>query len=215
MKDILLKYFPQLQENQLNQFKQLSEIFPEWNNKVNCVSRKDIDNLFVNHILHSLSISAFFDFPTNITIADIGTGGGFPGIPLAILRPDIKFDLVDSIGKKILVVKDISEQLELKNVSAINTRAQLLPQKYDFVVSRAVTSFPDFYIMVKNIIKLETNHNKQGILYLKGGDFEDEIKGFSNYQVWNISEVFDYEHFETKKIIYLPVLKKKLNKILG
>ncbi len=215
MNDILLKYFPQLKENQLQQFAQLAEIFPEWNNKVNCVSRKDIENLFVNHILHSLSISKFFNFPSGVNIADIGTGGGFPGIPLAILHPENNFDLVDSIGKKILVVKDIAERLNLHNVTAINSRAEQLNCKYDFVVSRAVTAFPDFYLLVKNIIKAETEHCKQGILYLKGGDFENEISGFSNIHVWNISESFDYEHFETKKIIYLPVLKKKSNKILG
>lgn len=215
MNDILLKYFPQLKENQLYQYAQLSEIFPEWNNKVNCVSRKDIENLFVNHILHSLTISKLFVFPDGINIADIGTGGGFPGIPLAIMHPQIHFDLVDSIGKKILVVKDISERLGLENVTAINTRAEQLPKKYDFVVSRAVTAFPDFYAMVKNIIKTETEHNRQGILYLKGGDFENEISGFGNIQLWKISEHFDYEHFETKKLIYLPVHKKKSNKILG
>jgi 16S rRNA (guanine527-N7)-methyltransferase len=215
MNDILLKYFPQLKENQLQQFAQLMVIFPEWNNKVNCVSRKDIENLFVHHILHSLSISKFFSFPAGVNIADIGTGGGFPGIPLAILHPENNFDLVDSIGKKILVVKDIAEKLNLNNVTAINSRAEQLNCKYDFVVSRAVTAFPDFYILVKNIIKTETEHDKQGILYLKGGDFENEISGFSNIYVWNISESIDYEHFETKKIIYLPVHKKKSNKILG
>jgi len=209
MKTTLLKYFPDLNENQLNSFTQLLEIFPEWNNKVNCISRKDIENLFVNHILHSLSIAKVFNFADNTTIADIGTGGGFPGIPLAIMFPEVKFDLVDSIGKKITVVKDISEQLGLKNVTAINTRAELLPCKYDFVVSRAVTSFPEFYKIVKDIIKTDSTDGKHGVIYLKGGDFSNEISGFNNIQLFEISNIFDFEYFETKKIIYLPIIKKK------
>lgn len=212
MKDILLKHFPDLSEQQLNQYALLETIFPEWNNKVNCVSRKDIDNLFINHILHSLSIAVKFKFEESQNIADIGTGGGFPGIPLAIMFPQANFDLVDSIGKKIKVVQDIVEQLGLKNANAINARAESLPQKYDFVISRAVTSFPEFYSIVKRIILAQTKHNQQGIIYLKGGDFENELKAFNNYALYDIHEFFDYEYFETKKIIYLHVNKKKLKK---
>lgn len=209
MEQILLQHFPELSENQLNQFKTLASIFPEWNNKVNCVSRKDIDNLFINHILHSLSIAKKFKFDKTHCVADIGTGGGFPGIPLAIMFPQTKFDLVDSIGKKIMVVKEIATELKLENVNGVNARAESLPEKYDFVVSRAVTSFHDFFMLVRNIILKKTEHNTQGIIYLKGGDFENELKSFNNFQIYNIQEFFDYEYFETKKIIYLPVNKKK------
>lgn len=212
MKNILLNYFPNLSEHQLNQYALLEKIFPEWNNKVNCISRKDIDNLFINHILHSLSIAIKFKFDKSHHIADIGTGGGFPGIPLAIMFPQTNFDLVDSIGKKIKVVEDIVEQLGLKNVKPINARAESLPPKYDFIISRAVTSFPEFYAMVKSIILTQTNHNQQGIIYLKGGDFENELKPFNNFELYNIHEFFDYEYFQTKKIIYLQVNKKKLKK---
>ncbi|MDD3685451.1 MAG: 16S rRNA (guanine(527)-N(7))-methyltransferase RsmG [Bacteroidales bacterium] len=209
MEQILLQHFPDLSENQINQFKTLASIFPEWNNKVNCVSRKDIDNLFTNHILHSLSIAKKFEFNKKHCVADIGTGGGFPGIPLAIMFPHTQFDLVDSIGKKIMVVKEIAKDLKLENVNGINARAESLPEKYDFVVSRAVTSFYDFFMLVRNIILKKTEHNSQGIIYLKGGDFENELKSFNNFQIYDIQEFFDYEYFETKKIIYLPVNKKK------
>jgi 16S rRNA (guanine527-N7)-methyltransferase len=215
MKERLKEYFPDLSENQLNQYLQLAEIFPEWNSKVNCVSRKDIDNLFVNHILHSLSIAKYFKFPAGTKVADIGTGGGFPGIPLAIMFPNVKFDLVDSIGKKIMVVKDISERLELQNVEAINLRAEQLPDEYDFIVSRAVTAFPQFVSMVKSKIKYPTEHSMQGVIYLKGGEFENEIAGFCNTTIFDISEVFDYEYFTTKKIIYLPIIKKSQKKFLN
>lgn len=215
MKDRLLSIFPELSVNQLNQYDQLAKIFPEWNSKVNCISRKDIDNLFVNHILHSLSIAKFFRFPAGTIVADIGTGGGFPGIPLAIMFPDVQFDLVDSIGKKIVVVKDIAEKLGLTNVEAINMRAEQLPKEYDFIISRAVTAFPEFVSMVKSKIKYPTEHKLQGIIYLKGGEFDNEIAGFANITVFNISEVFDFEHFETKKIIYLPIIKKNLKKFLN
>ena len=215
MQEVLLKYFPQINQTQLKQFEQLEIIFPEWNNKINCISRKDIDNLFVNHILHSLSIAVKFNFDKTHSIADLCTGGGFPGIPLAIMFPQTKFDLIDSIAKKISVVSAIKEQLDLQNITAINARAETLMPKYDFVVSRAVTAFPKFYNIAKNIILSKTEHNKQGIIYLKGGNFDEELKNFKNFQIYNISELFDYEYFETKKIIYLPISQKKQQKFLN
>ena len=213
MRQELIDLFPELSDLQLNQYEKLLEIFPVWNDKVNCVSRKDISNLFVNHVLHSLSIAMFFRFPPNSRVADVGTGGGFPGIPLAIMFPEIKFDLIDSIGKKVNVVSNIANELGLTNITAIKSRAELLPCHYDFVVSRAVTAFPSFVQIVRGMILGENSDGKQGILYLKGGDFDDELKGFSNYSIYNIRERLDYEYFDTKKIIYLPISKKKLKKV--
>ncbi|MCK9256419.1 MAG: 16S rRNA (guanine(527)-N(7))-methyltransferase RsmG [Bacteroidales bacterium] len=210
MQEVLLKYFPKLNPTQLEQFKNLEKVFPEWNNKINCISRKDIDNLFIHHILHSLSIALKFEFDETHTIADIGTGGGFPGLPLAIMFPKAKFDLVDSIAKKITVVSAMKNELNLQNVNAINSRAEILKPKYDFVISRAVTAFPNFYNLVKNIILSKTKHNKQGIIYLKGGNFDEELKEFKNFKIFNIYELMNYQHFETKKMIYLPVNKKTL-----
>jgi len=215
MKSVLLEHFPNLSEVQLNQLFTFAQIFPEWNDKINCISRKDIENLFVNHILHSLSIAKLFYFPEGTVIADIGTGGGFPGIPLAIMFPDAEFDLVDSIGKKIIVVKSIIEKLKLNNVSAKCSRAESLPEKYDVVVSRAVTSFPKFYQLVHHIIRKNAKSDINGIIYLKGGDFSNEISKFKKIQVYNIIEHMKYDYFETKKIIYLPINKKSEIKVLN
>lgn len=210
MEEILLRYFPNISEIQLKQYNLLVDIFPEWNQKVNLISRKDIENLFEHHILHSLAIAKIFKFETGTRIIDIGTGGGFPGIPLAIMFPDAEFDLVDSIGKKITVVDEISKSLNLKNVKAIKARAELLPAKYDFVVSRAVTAFPDFIKISNNLFRDKKNISNQGIIYLKGGDFEDELADFKNVKLYNIHDFFESDFFETKKIIYLPK-KLKIN----
>ena len=214
MKSVLLEHFPNLTKAQLDQYHKLAEIFPIWNEKINCISRKDIENLFINHILHSLSIAKIFQFSKGTSISDIGTGGGFPGIPLAIMFPDAKFDLVDSIGKKITVVKNLIEALNLQNVSAINARAETLPCNYDVVISRAVTSFPEFYKMVKPILKNNSEVNPNGIIYLKGGDFQNEISGFNKIQIYNITDYLKFDYFETKKIIYLPINKKSEIKVL-
>lgn len=208
MKEVLLNFFPNLSEYQIEKYIKLSDSFQKWNDKLNLISRKDIDNLFIHHILHSLSIAKVLSFGPNINIIDIGTGGGFPGIPLAIMFPDAKFDLVDSIGKKISAVAEIADYLDLKNIKAIKSRAELLPANYDFVISRAVTSFPEFYKISKNLFRKNNNINEQGILYLKGGDFENELVDFKNIKVYNIYDFFKLDFFETKKIIYLP---KKTN----
>ncbi|HNQ69202.1 MAG TPA: 16S rRNA (guanine(527)-N(7))-methyltransferase RsmG [Bacteroidales bacterium] len=215
MKSILLEHFPDLSNVQLDQYKKFAEIFPLWNQRINCISRKDIDNLFINHILHSLSIAKVFNFSKETTIADIGTGGGFPGIPLAIMFPDVNFDLVDSIGKKTTVVKNISEELNLNNIKAINTRAETLDCKYNVIISRAVTSFPEFYKMVKHILLNKPEFEPNGIIYLKGGDFQNEISGFSKIQIFNIIDYLKFDYFETKKIIYLPINKKSEIKVLN
>ena len=171
------------------------------NEKINVVSRKDTDNIFEHHILHSMAIAKVKQFKPNELVLDVGTGGGFPGIPLAIMFPETKFTLVDSIEKKIKVVKGISESLQLANVEAMKIRAELLPPKYDCIVSRAVTAFPDFVKMTRNV--LNPKSTEHSIIYLKGGDFDDELKGMKNYSVTNISDFFAEEFFETKKIIYL------------
>ena len=207
--DIIKKYFPNLKPAQNNQFENLGLLVNDWNEKINVISRKDIEALYEKHILHSLSIAKIIHFRPGTAILDVGTGGGFPGIPLAILFPDCLFVLIDSIGKKIKVVQDIAEKLELENVTAIQTRAEEVKEMFDFVVSRAVTSFPDFVGLVKkNVSKNQKNSRPNGIIYLKGGDFQDEIKPFKQIaEVTEIKLFFDEPFFETKKIVYLPVNK--------
>lgn len=205
--DIIHKYFPDLTEKQINQFQLLQILYEDWNNKINVISRKDIDQLYERHILHSAAIAKIIHFIPNTTILDVGTGGGFPGIPLSILFPDCKFHLTDSIGKKIKVVQEISNALGLKNVNSEQIRAENIEAKYDFIVSRAVAAFPEFYSWVENKIKKDSrNELKNGILYLKGGDLDEELKNFkSKIKTFNISEFFTESFFETKKVIYLPI----------
>lgn len=205
--EIILKYFPELSEEQKRKFLLLQELYEEWNNKINVISRKDIDQLYERHVLHSLSIAKVIQFKPNTKILDIGTGGGFPGIPLAILFPECKFHLVDSIGKKIKVVQEVSSALDLKNIKAEQIKAKQIRDTYDFIVSRAVTAFPVFYNWVRKKVNQESqNKLKNGILYLKGGDLEEELKKFkSRISSFEISEFFTESFFETKKIIYLPI----------
>ena len=204
MHQIILKYFPDLTEVQVNQFAQLGQQYRDWNEKINVISRKDIDSLYERHILHSLAIAKYTQFADGSTILDVGTGGGFPGIPLAILFPNCSFVLVDSVGKKITVVNGVAEAIGLKNVVGIHSRVEALSQKFDFVVSRAVTAFPDFVNFVKaRISPVQKNSISNGILYLKGGDFDDELATFKKRViVTNISDYFEGEFFETKKIIH-------------
>ena len=201
MQGKIRKYFPELTDAQIEKIVGLESLVREWNEKINVISRKDTDNIFVHHILHSMAIAKVKQFKADELVLDVGTGGGFPGIPLAIMFPETKFTLVDSIEKKIKVVKGISESLGLNNVEAMKIRAELLPPKYDCIVSRAVTAFPDFVKMTRSV--LNPRSTERSIIYLKGGDFEDELKGMKNYSITNISNFFDEEFFETKKIIYL------------
>ena len=201
MLEKIKEYFPELTDVQVDHLVELETLVREWNEKINVISRKDTDNIFVHHILHSMAIAKVKQFKPDELVLDVGTGGGFPGIPLAIMFPETKFTLVDSIEKKIKVVKGISESLGLANVEAMKIRAELLSPKYDCIVSRAVTAFPDFVKMTRNVLNLKSTEHS--IIYLKGGDFDEELKGMKNYSVTNISDFFDEEFFDTKKIIYL------------
>ena len=200
---LILKYFPNLTDDQIQKFKELEVLYKEWNSRINVISRKDIDDLYLKHVLHSLSIAKFISFKKNTSILDVGTGGGFPGIPLAIIFPDCNFLLVDSINKKINVVKEISNTLKLTNVSYNVIRVEKLKTKHDFIVSRAVTRMNKFRNLVKGLISNKNDNKiKNGIIYLKGGDLTDEMMNIKHQKV-NISDYFDEEFFETKKIVYL------------
>ena len=205
--DIILKYFPDLSESQKFQFAQLYSLYKEWNEKINVISRKDIDNLYINHVLHSLGIAKVISFEPGAAILDVGTGGGFPGIPLAIMFPQSQFHLVDSIGKKITVVKNVAESLGLPNVTAEQARAEQLKGEYDFIVSRAVTRLKEFYSWIHRKAKKKSTHDLfNGILYLKGGDLDEELSELKKpYQLFSLSDYFREEYFETKKIVYVPL----------
>ncbi len=202
----ILTYFPNLTENQKHQFEKLGELYHEWNAKINVISRKDIDSLYTKHVLHSLAIAKIQPFAPGTYVLDVGTGGGFPGIPLAILFPETRFYLIDVILKKITVVKAVAEALELKNVKAEQIRAENVKGDYDFIVSRAVTNMPDFVSWIKPKIKKQQKHElKNGILYLKGGDLSEELKDFPKATEYNIADFFSDEFFETKKVVHLPL----------
>jgi len=198
------RYFPNLDDQQIERFARLEELYNHWNEKINVVSRKDIDQLYTRHVLHSLSIAKIVDFKPDTQIFDVGTGGGFPGIPLAILFPEVNFLLIDSIAKKIKVVEEIKNSLGLENVTAQAIRTDNITQKFDFILGRAISNFPKFLDFVeKNIKKKGFNEIKNGIIYLKGGDFDDEINIYGKkIKVYEISNYFDDPFFETKKIVY-------------
>lgn len=206
MSDIIFRYFPDLTDVQKEQIIRLKPIYDKWNSMINVISRKDMDNFFVHHVLHSLSIARVITFLPSTTVLDVGTGGGFPGIPLAIIFPESKFTLLDSIGKKLKVVTAVCEELEIKNVTVAHRRAEEERLKYHFIVSRAVTEFSAFVkITSKNIDKSGNNKLDNGIIYLKGGDLKEELEPFKNkVKVWDIPQFFDEPFFETKKIVYLP-----------
>lgn len=204
--DEILKYFPDLTDIQIEQFQKLDFLYHDWNEKINVISRKDIDALYTKHILHSLGIAKIMKFEPGATVLDVGTGGGFPGIPLAILFPETRFYLIDVIAKKIKVVQGVVDALELKNVKAEQKRAELVKGDFDFIVSRAVTNMPDFVSWIKDKIKKQHKHTlKNGILYLKGGDLAEELKDFPNTTLYDLAEIFEDEFFETKKVVHLPL----------
>ena len=202
----IFKAFPSLTERQKQQFEKMMSLYPVWNEKINVISRKDIDNLEVNHILHSLAIARFIHFVPGSTILDIGTGGGFPGIPLAIIFPDVKFHLIDRIGKKLKVAEDVARQLGLTNVSFQHGDIGECHEKYDFVVSRAVMPQADLMKLVrKNISPLSRNAVPNGLITLKGGELEDELKSLKQSEVTSISGYFHQPFFETKKVVFTPL----------
>jgi len=204
---ILHKYFPDLSPTQIQQFEKLKELYAYWNERINVISRKDIDLLYERHVLHSLGIAKVMSFKANTAVLDVGTGGGFPGIPLAILFPEANFTLVDSIGKKIKVVNEVSEAIQLSNVKAIHQRAEEVNQKFHFVVSRAVTDFPLFYNWVRNkFLNQQFNDKPNGILYLKGGDLKVEFgKYYDKAKFYDLKDFFSEEFFETKKVVFYQV----------
>ncbi len=203
------KYFPELTAYQIKQFEQLEDLYKEWNAQINVVSRKDIDELYVRHVLHSLAIAKVQPFLEGSSVLDIGTGGGFPGIPLAILFPNTNFHLVDSIGKKIKVVNGVAESLELKNVKGSHLRAEKVNGQFDFIVSRAVTNMNDFVKWTKGKVKKKSNHElKNGILYLKGGDLTEELKNFPKATLYDLPNYFNEDFFETKKVVHIPLKYK-------
>jgi len=207
--DIIKKYFPQLTDDQILKFDQLQNIYSDWNSKINVISRKDIDEIYTRHVLHSLAIAKVQAFLPHTEVLDVGTGGGFPGIPLAILFPETQFHLVDSIGKKIKVVNEVIMALGLNNVKTTHGRAEIITTKYDFIISRAVTKMETFVPWVKKKIAKRSQHElKNGILYLKGGDLKEELSVFANAQVFLLSNYFDESFFETKKVVYLPLKYK-------
>lgn len=202
---LITHYFPNLTEDQINKFGQLRDLYEHWNAQINVISRKDLDNFYERHVLHSLAISKVMEFSPGSKVLDIGTGGGFPGIPLAILFPECEFLLVDSIGKKIKVVNGVAEALGLTNVSAEHARAEQVKEQFDFIVSRAVTAMPAFLNWTKGkFLKANNNPLKNGILYLKGGDLTEEMATVMKaVQYFNISDFYTEEFFETKKVVYV------------
>ena len=204
--DIINHYFPDLTENQITQFTKLKSLYQDWNLKINVVSRKDIDEIYMRHVLHSLGIAKVQEFLPGSEVMDVGTGGGFPGIPLAILFPETQFHLVDSIGKKIRVVNEVVEGLELTNVKTTNDRVENVPGQYDFIVSRAVAQMETFVRWVKGHIKKKSTHDrKNGILYLKGGDLSEELAPYTTAEVISLTKFYQEDFFETKKVVYLPM----------
>jgi 16S rRNA (guanine527-N7)-methyltransferase len=207
--DILLKYFQNLTEEQKLQFSKLGDVYTEWNAKINVISRKDIESLYERHVLHSLGIARILEFKPGTQVLDVGTGGGFPGIPLAILFPETQFYLVDVIAKKIRVVNEVAKALDLNNVKAEQRRVGTFDARFDFIVSRAVTNMPDFVKWVrKNITKKNEHELQNGILYLKGGDLTEELALFPKAIQYNLSDYFEEDFFETKKVVYLPLKYK-------
>jgi 16S rRNA (guanine527-N7)-methyltransferase len=207
---LILKYFPNLSEDQIDKFKKLEALYQDWNLKINVVSRKDIDELYLRHVLHSLAIAKVVQFKAGSKILDVGTGGGFPGIPLAIMFPEVQFHLVDSIAKKLKVVDEVVEGLGLVNVKTTHSRVEDINDTYDFIVSRAVAAMPTFVHWVKGkIAKKQQNELKNGILYLKGGNLGQELQDFAKSTIYNLSDFYTEDFFKTKKLVHLPLKFKR------
>ncbi|MBC6999890.1 16S rRNA (guanine(527)-N(7))-methyltransferase RsmG [Cytophaga sp. FL35] len=204
--EIVFKYFPNLSDVQQQNILKLEHLYKDWNQKINVVSRKDIDELYLRHVLHSLGIAKVQEFKPGSKVLDVGTGGGFPGVPLAILFPETDFTLVDSIGKKIKVVDEVVQGLELNNITTVNSRVEELKGQFDFIVSRAVAAMPTFTHWVKGKIKKDSEHERRnGILYLKGGDLSEELKDYKTVQIYDLPNFFEEDFFQTKKVVYLPL----------
>ncbi len=205
--ELILKYFPNLTDDQRSQFEQLQELYTHWNAQINVISRKDTEDFYERHVLHSLGIARIMEFADGSSVLDIGTGGGFPGIPLAILFPNVQFHLVDSIGKKIKVVTEVAAALGLTNVRATHARAEEIKEQFDFIVSRAVTAMPQFMPWTKGkFLKQSINPLNNGILYLKGGDLAEELAPLKHpYIIHPLNEIFEEEFFETKAVVYVKV----------
>jgi 16S rRNA (guanine527-N7)-methyltransferase len=205
--ELITKYFPALTKDQIAQFRKLEGLYLEWNSRINVISRKDMEHFYEHHVQHSLGIALVQAFQPGSSVMDVGTGGGFPGIPLAILFPETEFLLVDSIGKKIKVVQEVSKAIGILNIEAVQARAEEVKQKFDFVVSRAVTTLPDFIKWVEKNIKKESRHTlKNGILYLKGGNLDDELATVKNKcQVFDLSNYYEEAFFETKKVVHVSM----------
>ena len=204
--EVISQNFPELSEAQLKQFSMLEDLYIDWNAQINVISRKDIEALYVKHVLHSLGIAKVQPFLPGSKILDVGTGGGFPGIPLAIMFPETQFVLVDSIGKKIKVVEAVAEALGLQNVTAIHARAEKVQGEFDFIVSRAVTKMDDFVKWVRKKILRKNNHQlKNGVLYLKGGDLSEELQNFPSAKLYDLTDYFNDPFFETKKVVHVPI----------
>lgn len=204
--DSIRNNFPDLSEIQIKQFSQLAELYEYWNAQINVISRKDIDALYLKHVLHSLGIAKVQAFQPGSKILDVGTGGGFPGIPLAILYPESEFLLIDSIGKKIKVVEAVAEAIGLKNLKAVHGRAEKVEGEFDFIVSRAVTNMDDFVKWTRRkILKKQRHELKNGILYLKGGNLDEELQNFPKASIYDLSTIFEDPFFETKKVVHIPI----------
>lgn len=209
--EIIQKYFPNMTELQVEQFAQLEALYNDWNAKINVISRKDIQNLYEHHVLHSLGIAKVVNFKDGTTVMDLGTGGGFPGIPLAILFPNTQFHLVDSIGKKVKVANEVATAIGLKNVQFSHARAEAIKEQYDFVVTRAVMPMVDLIkVARKNIKREQHNAVPNGIIALKGGELAGEIASMRNIStVWELSDFFEEEYFKTKKVVHVTIINKK------
>ncbi len=209
--ELIKHYFPGLSQDQIDKFTQLNELYQDWNQKINVVSRKDIDEIYLRHVLHSLGIAKIQGFKPGAKVMDVGTGGGFPGVPLAILFPETSFHLVDSIGKKIKVVDEVVEGLNLENVRTSNCRVEEVDEQYDFIVSRAVAQMDTFVRWVKGKIAKRQQHElKNGILYLKGGDLSEELAVYETAKIYDLKDYFEEEFFETKSVVHLPMKYKAL-----